>query len=232
MSVIALCNEDDALLFAPVRDHKRLCNGDKGPNTGGMGVVGPLPQAQDAAFMSMLKEKFFLPTLSYMRKAGCPFRGALFAGLMVDGPDVKLLEFNARFGDPETQALMFGCQIDLFPMLLAVAKGERLAEYGENDLVKMTPTAAITMATRGYPESPQGGDKITMPEISPDQGKVFFAGIARHSSGYLVSQPGRVLTATAKAESLRMAIHKSYDIVSHISFFGAQYRADIGRTLL
>lgn len=230
MSVIALCSEDDALLFPPVRDHKRLLDNDEGPNTGGMGVVGPLPQNDDKAFMEKLKHQIFSPALAYMKRAGAPFRGALFAGLMIDGNEVRLLEFNARFGDPETQALMYGIDIDLYPILLAIAKGESVSKYHTDTLRTMRPTAAITVAASGYPQAPKAGDIIEVPKL--DDGMVFMAGVGRNASGQLTTGGGRVLSCVARADSLRMAIRKSYDIVSRVSFSGAQYRTDIGRTLL
>lgn len=232
MSVIGLCTENDVLLFAPVRDHKRLLDNDQGPNTGGMGVVGPLPELSKQGFMSGVKEKIFLPALAHMKKLGCPFRGALFAGLMVDNDDVRLLEFNARFGDPETQALMFGTSVDMYPLLLEVARGGTLSSFKEDALLGMMPTAAITMAARGYPDAPISGDVINIGDRMPDDSVIFFAGVSRKGDGQLATDGGRILSCTARAETLRMAIHKSYDIVANISFFGAQYRADIGRTLL
>lgn len=224
MSVIALCTADDALLFAPVRDHKRLLDGDKGPNTGGMGVVGPLPH--DEAFLERLKHTFFLPALAYMKKHGTPFRGALFAGLMADGDDIRLLEFNARFGDPETQVLMVGTHVDLYPAMLAIAREQALPKLS----LAMRPTCAVTIASRGYPEAPVAGDPLHLP--SECDGHIFLAGVSRNHTGQLVTGGGRVLSCVAQADSLMMAIRKSYDIVSHISFNGAQYRTDIGHTLL
>jgi phosphoribosylamine--glycine ligase len=230
MSAIALCTEDDAILFPPVRDHKRLLDNDEGPNTGGMGVIGPLPQASNAEFMNKLKETIFMPALAYMRQAGTPFTGALFAGLMVDGDDVRLLEFNARFGDPETQALMYGIDVDLFPILLSIAKGEKLDEGAQDALARMHPTTVVTMAAQGYPEMVKTGDVIKISE--QNDGMIFMAGVSRNHSGQLICGGGRVLSCVARAESLMMAIHKSYDIVARVSFNGAQYRTDIGRTFL
>lgn len=232
MSVIALCTNDDALLFAPVQDHKRLLNDNKGPNTGGMGVVGPLPHANNLKFMSSLKEKIFLPALSQMKERGVPFKGALFAGLMVDGDNVRLLEFNARFGDPETQALTYGTDVDLYPILLKIAQGGKISEFSENLLLNMMPTAAITVAARGYPDAPVGGDRIAFPEVDSEAGKIFFYGVVRNPTGYLATSGGRILSCVSRDTSLRVAIRKSYDIVSGVSFAGAQFRTDIGRTLL
>jgi len=230
MSVIALCDGVDALLFAPVRDHKRLLDGDNGPNTGGMGVVGPLSHATNEAFMRRLKTEFFLPTLHYMKTQGCAFRGALFAGLMVHGDDVRLLEFNARFGDPETQALMYGTQVDLYPLLLAVARGESLTKFDESTLLHMLPTASITVAAYGYPHNPKQGDPIKLPQNA--DGCIFMAGVSRNAAGQLTTGGGRVLSCTASADSMMLAIRKSYEIVSSVSFNGAQFRTDIGKSVL
>lgn len=231
MSVIALCDGENTLLFSPVRDHKRLLDGDNGPNTGGMGVVGPLACARDQAFMRRLKDEFFLPTLRYMVEAkGCPFRGALFAGLMVHGDDIRLLEFNARFGDPETQALMYGTQVDLYPLLLAVARGQSLTQFDENMLRNMVPTASITVAAYGYPNNPKCGDPIKFQENS--SGTIFMAGVSRNAAGQLTTGGGRVLSCTASAGTMMAAIQKSYEIVSSVSFNGAQYRTDIGKSVL
>ncbi len=230
MSAIALCDGDDALLFAPVRDHKRLLDCDKGPNTGGMGVVGPLPQASSPQFMARLKEEIFLPALRFMNEQGCTFTGALFAGLMVDGNAIKLLEFNARFGDPETQALMYGTHIDLYPMILAVAQGRSLHGHSPDALWGMKPTASITVAAAGYPDNPKLGDPISLPQKT--EGAIFMAGVGRNAAGQLTSGGGRVLSCTASADSMMMAVHKSYEIVASVSFSGAQFRTDIGRSLL
>lgn len=230
MSVIALCDGDDALLFPPVRDHKRLLDGDNGPNTGGMGVVGPLPQARSPEFMRRLRDEFFLPTLRYMREQGCPFRGALFAGLMVHGDDIRLLEFNARFGDPETQALMYGMHVDLYPLLLAVAQGESLAKFEKSSFLHMKPTASITVAAYGYPYNPKQGDPIQFAEKG--DGYIFMAGVSRNAAGQLTTGGGRVLSCTASADTMMAAIQKSYEIVSSVSFNGAQFRTDIGKSVL
>ncbi|HEY1100841.1 MAG TPA: phosphoribosylamine--glycine ligase, partial [Myxococcota bacterium] len=127
LSVFALCSDDDCVVFGAARDHKRLLDDDEGPNTGGMGAVGPLgvDEGVTPAFLEDLRQRFFLPTLKELRARGLPFRGVLFAGLMLDAAGTpSLLEYNVRFGDPETEALLFALDVDLAPVLLQCAKGE------------------------------------------------------------------------------------------------------------
>lgn len=231
VSVIGLCDGDNVLLFAPVRDHKRLLEQDEGPNTGGMGVIGPIHHNQ--SFMDEVRDRIFLPALSYMRRMGHPFKGALFAGLMCGPEGIKLLEFNVRLGDPEAQALLFGTPVDLFEPLHKIATQEKLDEAPDLLWSNMQPTAAITMAARGYPQAPVLGDVISWSQdpLDDDQ-NVFFAGVRRTKEGLFVTDGGRVLSCVARAGEFKTALAKSYDILNKISFNGAQYRKDIGASAL
>ncbi len=235
ISVIGICDGDSVNLFAPVRDHKRLLEGDGGPNTGGMGVVGPITKVHglSADFSQQVKERVFLPTLRAMKARGTPYRGFLYAGLMVNDGDFSLLEFNVRLGDPEAQALLFGTKLDYYGYLKAVADGEQLPCADHDFADQMEPTAVVVMASRGYPERTQVGDAIVGLEKAKqtDRGQVFFASVAT-GEGNLVTSGGRVLSLAASGDTIASALKTCYQMASHIDFAGAQIRKDIGHTIL
>jgi phosphoribosylamine---glycine ligase len=234
VSVIGICDGEDVLLLPPVLDHKRLGEDDTGPNTGGMGVVGPIfGSTEQIIFLNRVKQEIFLPTLHAMKQRGTPYRGFLYAGLMVHGSDINLLEFNVRLGDPEAQAILYGIVTNLFPVCDTIARGGLLKELGTVS-IEMSPTAAVVMASLGYPGAPLVGDLIFGLEnfTKTSSAQIFFAGVKKSEEGSLVTASGRVLSCVSSGENLQIAIDNCYKFLGCISFFGVQYRRDIGRSLL
>ncbi len=226
-SFFALCDGETAIPLVAAQDHKRAYDGDKGPNTGGMGAYSPAPVFTDSA-REQTMERIILPTLRGMKAEGRPFVGVLFAGLMItpDGP--KLIEFNVRFGDPECQTLMRRLKSDLAPVLLAAAKGE-LAAIAP---LEWDPRPAVTVvyAAQGYPDEPLTGsvirgvaDAAAVPGV-----EIFHAGTRRDEDGTLRAAGGRVLNITAVGETLNEAIGAAYAAVQRIDWPGGFCRSDIG----
>ncbi len=223
VSVIALCDGRRWALLPPAQDHKRALDGDRGPNTGGMGAVAPVRLLDDAGLRAV-GEAVIAPTLAELERRGAPFRGALYAGLMLTASGPKVLEFNARLGDPETQPIMMLVKDDLAPLLQACARG-RL----EADAVAVHGGAAVgvVLAARGYPEAPRLGDEIHGLERAwPDGVQVFHAG-TRRVDGRLVTAGGRVLTVCARAASVDAARALAYEAAEHVRFDGRHLRRDI-----
>lgn len=236
LSVFALCNGHDAVILGAARDHKRLGDGDTGPNTGGMGAVGPLTASEgvDDATIEDLRQRFILPTLHELSRRGTPFRGVLFAGLMLDpvvGP--SLLEFNVRFGDPETEALLFALDVDLAPALLACARGDALPAGLHAALREGRRCGAVVViAAEGYPQAPEKGAPIVglmAADALPDV-QVFFAGVAAGAFG-LVVDGGRVVAVAGRGATFDAALERAYAGVACIQIEGSQHRADIGASL-
>jgi phosphoribosylamine--glycine ligase len=244
VSLFALCDGDDCALFSGARDHKRLLDGDRGPNTGGMGAVAPVDDARVATFV---KERVVRPVLDEMQRRGAPFRGVLFCGLMVrrvaaagTGPiigsagnagdvDVQVLEFNVRFGDPETEALLLAMPMDLAPILADVAGGRPLP--ADLDLRAQKHSAVVVVASRGYPDAPEKGARIEgLDDANALAGaRVFCAGVA-DKDGALVANGGRVLVVGATGDDRAQAITRAYDAVARLRMDGMQVRRDIGAT--
>ena len=225
-SFFALCDGETAIPFGFAQDHKRAYDGDMGPNTGGMGTYSPAPVLTDALARQAF-ETCILPAVRGMAAEGTPYRGVLYAGLMLtpDGP--RLVEFNARFGDPECQVLMLRLQSDLVPYLLAAATGT---------LSDLPPPAwsdeaalCVVIAADGYPDSPISGAVIRGAEGEADgESVVFHAGTARDPDGTLRSAGGRVLNVCAAGETLAEARRRAYARVGEIDFPGGFHRTDIG----
>ena len=228
LSLFVLTDGVRAVPLPAARDHKRLLDGDRGPNTGGMGAYCPvsLPDPPESLVDEVL-DRIVHPTLEKMREQGTPFAGLLYAGLMLtcDGP--KVVEFNCRFGDPETQAVLPA--IDpaqrLSDAMAAIARGERLSETIRFDLTRSAVTTVL--ASAGYPERPRTGDSIIIPPIPPDV-LVFHAGTKRDASGVLVTAGGRVLAVTGLGETFEEAHRSSLDFASAVTFNAKQFRTDIG----
>ena len=226
VSLFALCDGTTALPFGAAQDHKRAGEGDTGPNTGGMGALSP-PPALSPALAEAAMQRILRPALAELARQGTPFRGFLFAGLMLtpDGP--KLIEFNARLGDPECQALLLRLQSDLLPALLAACDGE-LSNF---DLRwRDEASIAVVMAANGYPANPLKGTEIRGVERAaalPDV-VVFHAGTER-LDGHLIAAGGRVLTLCATGADLRAARNAAYRAVAAINWPGGFCRHDIGR---
>ena len=226
VSLIGLSDGKTLLPFAPARDHKRLLDDDRGPNTGGMGAYCDKAILSSAELGRILDE-IMMPTLRQMEKEGNPFTGFLYAGLMMTADGPKVLEFNARLGDPETQALLYGLEDSVADILYANANGTNPAA----DLSNSKPAACVVMASAGYPEKPKTGAVITGIKQAEDSGaKVFHAG-TRLSDRGLETSGGRVLGVTAAGESLEGAIRNAYKGVAHVHFQGMQFRTDIGKPL-
>ena len=232
LSVFALCDGHDAALFGAARDHKRLLDDDRGPNTGGMGAVGPLDARQGVpgGLLDEVRERVVQPVLGELRKRGAPFRGLLFAGLMVHEGVVRILEFNVRFGDPETEALLLALPVDLLPALQAVARGARLPPV---ELLSRDKAAVVVMAAEGYPEAPKKGALIEgLDEAAAVTGtQVFAAGVAENAAGQLVAAGGRVLVVGGRGATFDEALDRAYQAVDCIRIAGAQHRRDIGHSV-
>ncbi len=223
VSLLCFCDGQTAYPMVPVQDHKRALDNDQGLNTGGMGTYSPPPFWTPDLEQTVMKQ-VVEPTLAEMQHRGMPFQGVLFVGLMLTAQGPKVLEYNVRFGDPETQVVMLRLQSDLLPVLWACAEG-RLAE------VKLEWTGdvavCVVMAAPGYPGNYPKGIPINLPLVSGARQAIFHAGTAWHE-GKLVSSGGRVLGVTACGPSLEMARSNAYALVEQIDFPGAHYRRDIG----
>lgn len=225
LSIFALTDGTSVLPMLPAQDHKRLLEGDRGPNTGGMGAYAPVSIATPALVRDVV-ERIFQPTLCALRESGCPFTGLLYAGLMLTDEGPKVVEFNCRFGDPETEALLPLLDTDLLPLFLAIAHGEPMGDVP----LRWSGMHAVTtvVAAAGYPETPRAGDRIELPSPPAPNVHVFHAGTARASDGSLVSAGGRVFAVTAVAESLERARAESAAAAEEIRFEGRRFRRDIG----
>jgi len=225
-SVIAIADGERVVVLPPAQDHKRIFDGDRGPNTGGMGVFCPTPMV-DAALLAEVERTVLLPTVREMARRGTPFRGALYAGLMLTPRGPRVLEFNARFGDPETQPILMRLSGDLVPALLGSARGDL-----SGVTLPVDPRAAVgvVMASEGYPGKVTTGDAIEGESGPFGEGvQVFQAGTRRGPDGRLVTAGGRVLTVCALGRDLPDAAARAYEAVGRIRFRGAQWRRDIGR---
>jgi phosphoribosylamine--glycine ligase len=226
-SLFALSDGVQAVGLPVARDAKRLLDGDEGPNTGGMGAFSPVPElAADEA--AALVERIHVPVLAELAQRGSPFVGLLYAGLMLTADGPRVLEFNCRFGDPETQAIL---------PLLADGLGEPLARAARGDLgrtsVEATGETAVTivLASPGYPDAPQTGTAITgLADAEAAGALVFHAGTALRD-GALVSAGGRVLAVTALGDGAEAARARAYTAVEAIRFDGAHYRRDIAENV-
>ena len=224
-SFIVLCDGKNVLALATSQDHKRLKDGDQGPNTGGMGAYSPAPVVTADVHARAMRE-IILPTIRGMEKDGVPYTGFLYAGLMIDKVGhLKTLEFNCRMGDPETQPIMMRLKSDLVDVMLAACEGK----LDQLELQWDRRTAlGVVMAAAGYPEDPRKGDVITGLPAAADDAMVFHAGTQLGDDGQPVTSGGRVLCVTVLADSVKQAQQKVYDVARGIHFDGAQYRRDIG----
>jgi len=226
VSVHALCDGQQAIIFPASQDHKQIFDGDKGPNTGGMGVIAPVPwvTAEQLDFVDNLVVQ---PALRGLRERDATFTGCLYPGLMIDGDDVQLLEFNARFGDPEAEVYMRLINGDLFEIFVACACGKL-----DPASVSWQPGFAVSvvLCSPGYPgDYPKGLPITGIAEAEKlDDIVVFHAGTAVQN-GQIVTAGGRVLNVTATGTTLEEALNKAYAAVKLIHFEGMQYRTDIGR---
>jgi phosphoribosylamine--glycine ligase len=223
VSLFVVTDGTEARPLLPAQDFKRLGDGDAGPNTGGMGAYAPLPWLPPSTVDTVLAE-VVEPTLAELRRRGAPFAGLLYVGLAMTSRGPRVVEFNARFGDPETQVVLPLLATPLGGLLHAAATGT-LADHPP---LEWTGDSAVTvvLASAGYPASPRTGDAVTVGE-APDGVSVLHAGTARDDAGALVTAGGRVLAVTATGPDLASARAAAYRGVEGVSFDGAQYRTDI-----
>jgi phosphoribosylamine---glycine ligase len=229
-SVHLLLDGERALMLPAVQDHKRLGEGDTGPNTGGMGAYGPAPVV-DAAVRARLLAEVVAPTLAGLRADGLDYRGALFLGLIITPAGAPVvLEYNVRFGDPETAVLAELVEGDLAALLAGAARG---ALPREGDLPALGHAAAVVLASAGYPSSPRTGDAIEGLDRAEGLAgvRLLHAG-TRDEGGRLVTAGGRVLAVSARGDTLEAALGRAYAAAAHIHFEGRQMRRDIGARAL
>lgn len=228
LSLFVLTDGERVLALPAAQDHKRLLDGDRGPNTGGMGAYCPVSLVeQSTALVSAVLDTIVRPTLEAMRERGTPFSGLLYVGLMLTATGPRVVEFNCRFGDPETEAVLpaIAPSAPLAGLMELIARGERLPE--NIDLSATRCSVTTVLAAYGYPEHPRKGDAIEMPAVPADV-LVFHAGTARRDDGRLVTAGGRVLAITGVADSLAAAQQGSQAFAASVQFAGRQYRTDIG----
>jgi phosphoribosylamine--glycine ligase len=223
-SFIVLCDGRNVTALATSQDHKRLLDGDQGPNTGGMGAYSPAPVVTPAVHARTMRE-IILPTIRGMEKDGISFTGFLYAGLMIDAKgQPKTLEFNCRMGDPETQPIMMRLKSDLYDVMMAATSGGLDQVELEWD---RRPALGVVVAAGGYPMDPRKGDVIHGLPRDTEDAVVFHAGTVA-KNGETVTAGGRVLCVTALADTVKQAQQRAYEMLRGISFDGAQYRRDIG----
>jgi phosphoribosylamine---glycine ligase len=230
LSLLALCDGDNVVPLAPAQDYKRIGDGDKGPNTGGMGSYSPVPGFADAE-IDRLADAVHRPIVEAMANRGTPYRGVLYAGLMMTADGPRVLEYNCRFGDPETQAVLPRLRSDLLDLCVASREDGGLtgvrAEFDEGWAV------TVVLASAGYPASSSKGDVISgLDEAAAIEGvEVTHAGTARRD-GEIVTAGGRVLNVTGLGSSAADARQRAYDAADRISFEGRQMRTDIAEKAL
>ena len=232
VSFFVVADGEHYVTLQSAQDHKRIFDGDQGPNTGGMGAFAPSP-LMTAALQERVEREIVAPVLSGMAREGTPFRGFLYCGLMLtpDGP--KVIEFNVRFGDPEAQVVLPLLTEPVAPILLAAAEG-RLSGSRTPDPGPRQVSVGVVLAAHGYPGEPRSGDVITgLAEVVRDcpDVLVFHAGVKQRGE-HLVTAGGRILTVVATAASFELAITRAYEAASKIHFDGMQFRRDIGRKAL
>ena len=224
-SFIVLADGTHALPLATSQDHKRIGDGDTGPNTGGMGAYSPAPVVTPNVHARVMHE-VVMPTLAGMAKDGVPFSGFLYAGLMIDAHGgVKTLEFNARLGDPETQPILMRLKSDLFEVLMHATDGtlDRVDLQWDRRVA-----LGVVMAAANYPGTPRTGDPIEGLPPAADDAMVFHAGTRVDESGRVLTAGGRVLCVTALGDSVKQAQQRAYEVAAGIRFEGMQLRHDIG----
>jgi phosphoribosylamine--glycine ligase len=223
VSLFALCAGEEALAVAPAQDFKRLRDGDEGPNTGGMGSYSPV-QAVGADLAEELVDAVHRPVLAELAKRGASFQGLLYAGLMLTADGPRVLEFNCRFGDPETQAILPRLEGDLLEALAAAASG---SVAGVDLTAGAEAAVTVVLAAPGYPDAPESGTLLAGLERAEAEGALVFQAGTALRGGELVSAGGRVLNVTALGESVAEARERAYGAVERIEFAGVQYRHDI-----
>jgi len=222
-SLLAFVDGKTVVPMIASQDHKRIFDGDKGPNTGGMGTYAPAPVLTDALRDEAMKT-ILEPMVAAMAKEGMPYVGCLYAGLMITNEGPKVVEFNARFGDPETQVVLPLLEGDLGQIMMACATGTL-----QSNMVKWKDSSAacVILASKGYPETSSKGDVILGELVQYDTSIIFHSGTKLEGDHY-VTNGGRVLGVVGLGKDLRTALDRAYERVDHITFKGMQYRKDIG----
>nr|WP_202451071.1 phosphoribosylamine--glycine ligase [Streptomyces sp. SID4948] len=227
VSLFAVTDGETVVPLQPAQDFKRALDGDKGPNTGGMGAYSPLPWA-DPELVAEVERTVLQPTVDELRRRGTPFAGLLYAGLAITSRGVRVIEFNARFGDPETQVVLARLKTPLAALLRSAATGQ-LAVFPE---LRWSDDAAVTVviASHNYPDTPRTGDPITgLADVAEkdEHAYVLHAGTRQSPDGRVLSAGGRVLSVTATGPTLRKARHRAYRALERITLDGAHHRGDI-----
>jgi len=228
LSVFVLTDGDHYVLLPEAKDYKKIGEGDKGPNTGGMGAVSPVPFA-DSAFMQKVKERIIEPTIQGLKSDGIEYRGFIFIGLIKVNEEPMVIEYNCRLGDPETEVVIPRLKNDLVELLQAVAQ-RTLHEK----IIEIDPrvTATMVAVSRGYPGSYEKGYPIYGLKTQYADSLIFHSGTHANPEGQVVTSGGRVLCVTSYAGSLQDAIRKSLDVLTHVDFDGIYFRRDIGYEFL
>lgn len=228
-SFIAFTDGKHVLPLPASQDHKTIFDGDKGPNTGGMGAYSPAPVV-DAIMTRKIMDQVMVPTVNAMAAEGRPYKGVLYAGLMIDGDRVRVVEFNCRFGDPETQPLLFRTKSDIVPIMMATIEGG-LAQYSID--IDDRPAVCVVMAAKGYPGSYSKGMPVDgLGNVRRMKDIVTFHAGTAVKDGAVVTSGGRVLGVTALGDTIENAISRAYAAVSKISWKGEYHRTDIGKKAL
>lgn len=230
VSMFFACSGTEFSYLGSAQDHKRVFDGDKGPNTGGMGAISPVPWVTKE-FIQDISERFLMPTLKTMQAKGKPFKGVLFLGLMVDGNDINLLEYNVRFGDPETQVLLPLIEGDFTEFLVKFSKNEQVGQLK----LKNKTAVHVVKAAAGYPgtfgTAVEKGMPVTTAKTEWENGKLFFAGVKADQTGTIVTNGGRVLGVTAWGDEVSKVRMNCYRLLDEVHFAGEHFRTDIGRNL-
>lgn len=225
VSVFAVSDGETSKILFQAQDHKRIGEGDTGPNTGGMGAYGPAPLLNDDT-LAQIDETIIKPTIRAMAKEGNPYKGILYAGLMMTAAGPKVVEYNCRFGDPECQVILPALKTDIIEIMLAAANGNLEKVSMSVDKEYFT---CVVLASAGYPGAIEKGHVITgIPEATDDT-FVYHAGTSQSQDGTLITNGGRVLNVVAKGDTLRKSIENAYSVIESIHFKGMYYRRDIGK---
>ena len=223
-SILVVVSGRDYLILPTSQDHKRIGDGDTGPNTGGMGTYSPA-DVVTPVLLERIEREIVRPSVEAIAAEGMVFRGTLFVGIMLTADGPKVIEYNARFGDPETQVVLPRLRNDVLAILWAAAKGE-LA--GMTLSVRPEHALCVVIAAKGYPDAYRKGDVITFPPTLPDGVSIIHAGTAKNSAGQIVMNGGRVLGVTALAATLQSAADQAYAVCDRIECAGKYFRRDIG----
>lgn len=224
-SVFAICDGEEYVLLSSAQDHKQILDGDKGKNTGGMGAYAPAPVVTNEILLRVERE-IIQPTLVGMKSEGYPYKGCLYVGLMMTKEGPKVVEYNCRLGDPETQVLMPLIESDPYDLFLASANGT-ISSYELR--LKNKSAVCVVMASKGYPDEYEIGKEISGIRYAEKNGAIVFHAGTKNIDGKILSSGGRVLAVTAIGEGLQNTIEKTYEAVTKIKFDGEYFRTDIGK---